>query len=334
MKILIATGIYPPAIGGPAQYAKRVYEEWTKMGHKVSVKTFTNVEHTLPSGARHLYFFLKIIPSVLLADFIFALDTFSVGWPVVCAAKLFGKKVVMRTGGDFLWEGYTERTADLVLLKDFYTKQEKWSEKEKKIFKITKWTLQRVDVLVFSTEWQKNIWMNPYELGSVKTTVVENYYGEKEVSFPPTKKDFIGGARPLHWKNIQLIKEVFSSPELEKNDITYHSETCPFPEFMDKIAHCYATLLMSLGDISPNLILDSIRHNKPFLLTEENGLMDRIGSIAVTANPKDPEDVKDKVLWLSHKENYDAQVEKIKNFNFTHSWEQIAQEILDLYKKL
>lgn len=335
MRIFIATGVFPPAIGGPSQYAKNVKSEWEKRGYEVRVKTFNNLEHFLPSGLRHLYYFFKIIPTALWADYIFALDTFSVGWPAVCVAKLFGKKIVIRTGGDFLWEGYVERSGNLVLLKDFYkTTKESWFWKERFIFRITKWTLHHVDTLIFSTKWQKDIWFEPYNLEEIKTAFVENYYGHKEEFFEPTQKDFIGGTRQLLWKNIELVQEVFKSSEIRSTKATYNRETYAYNDFMSKIAHGYAVLLASLGDISPNLILDAIRHNKPFILTEENGLMERIREIAVTVNPKDSKDIQDKVLWLSLKENYESQIKKIKNFKFTHTWEEIACEIIEICKSL
>ncbi len=334
MKILIATGIYPPRVGGPSQYAKNLKAEWEKRGYKVRVKTF-NFEHFLPSGFRHFYFFLKIIPRVLWADFVFALDTFSVGWPATCAAKLFGKKIIIRTGGDFLWEGYVERSGDKVLLKDFYkTTKDRWSRKERAIFSLTKWTLHNVDTLIFSTKWQREIWLEPYNLGNIKTAFVENYYGAKEKSYEPTEKNFIGGARLRVWKNTKMAKEVFALKEVTDLGATHNTESVRYEEFMTKIARCYAVLLVSLGDISPNLILDAIRHNKPFIVTKENGLMDRIGDIAIIVDPQDPDGIKEKVLWLCDKENYKNQVEKIKNFKFTHTWEEIAYEIIDIWKKL
>jgi glycosyltransferase involved in cell wall biosynthesis len=329
MKILIATGIYPPALGGPAQYAVNLENEWKKMGHDVQVKTFTKVEHALPSGLRHLYFFLKIIPAVISFDFIYALDTFSVGWPVALAARIFGKKIIMRTGGDFLWEGHVERTGDLVLLRDFYKNKDSWSKKEHAIFNITQKTLKRVSALVFSTEWQRDIFVPAYGLKRDNIYVIENFYGRKLPSSTPESKNFIAGTRKLKWKNLDVLKQSFSGVDAELDVNNY-----PHEEFMKKISGCYSTILVSLGDISPNMILESIRHDKPFIITEENGLMDRIGSVAITVNPKDPKDIREKVLRLCVKENYDAQVEKIKQFNFIHTWEEIAREVLDLYKKL
>lgn len=328
MRILIATGIYPPALGGPAKYAQNLEQEWKKMGHEVKVKTFTKAEHALPSLVRHFYFFVKIIPAVLWCDFIYALDTFSVGWPATCAAKLFRKKILMRTGGDFLWEGYVERSGDPVLLRDFYAERSSWSAKEQKIFKIMTWVLNNVSILIFSTKWQKEIWANAYNLRS-KIAFIENYYGPKLPSSEPREKNFIGGTRKLKWKNLDVLKETFNGIPA-----TLDLNNYPHEEFMKKISECYATILVSLGDISPNMILESIRYNKPFIITEENGLMDRIGAIAITVNPKDPADIRAKVMWLLEKENYDAQVDRIKNFNFTHTWEEIARETIELYKKL
>ena len=111
MKILIVTGIYPPEIGGPAEYARNLKEVWVNRGDYVSLKVFSKFKN-IPLGIRHIIFFFYIIPSVVTADYIFTLDAFSAG-VVTVAAKLFNKKVIFRTGGDVLWELYVERTGDM-----------------------------------------------------------------------------------------------------------------------------------------------------------------------------------------------------------------------------
>src|SRR3989344_4385316 len=90
MKILISTGIYPPHIGGPAKYARSLKEELEKGGHSVKVKTYY-LEHHLPIGIRQTLFFLKIIPAIFWTDFVFALDTFSVGLTSTLLCKIDGK---------------------------------------------------------------------------------------------------------------------------------------------------------------------------------------------------------------------------------------------------
>lgn len=333
MKILLATGIYPPALGGPSQYAKNIHDEWLKVGHDIRVKYY-DYEHSLPTGIRHLYYLLRIIPDVFWCDCVVALDTYSVGLPAAIAASLFGKKIVIRTGGDFLWESYVERSGDKVLLKDFYkTTRSKWSFKERLIFTLTKWTLHHVDTLIFSTDWQRDIWYGPYSLNKVNLARVENFYGPKEESFTAEKKVFLAGTRKLVWKNLDILKEVFAILEIEGRGVTLDLNNYNFEEFMFKMANSYAVILTSLGDISPNMILDAIRHNKPFIVTRENGLLDRIGDIAITIDPFDAQDIKEKVLWLSDETNYRLQEDKIRNFNFVHSWQDIANEIIEICKK-
>lgn len=342
MKILISTGIYPPKTSGPAQYAKNMRDIWVGLGHDVKVKTY-NIENKLPSGVRHLYYFFKIIPSVIRSDFVFTLDTFSVGLPTALACVLFNKKFIIRTGGDFLWEGYVERTGDLVLLRDFYkTRINNLNLKEKTIFNLTKWVLNKTDILIFSTEWQRDIFMEPYQLqkkyADGKIKIVENRY---EINHEDTsikddikKLDFVASTRNLKWKNIALLKQVFDDTDLKEKGLNLITNEMPYGDFMKLMRDSYAVILVSLGDISPHMILDAIRWNKPFILTKENGLLNRIKDIALLVDPKDKNDIKEKVMYLLDKDNYNKQVEKIKNFNFIHTWDQISKEIIEIVKNI
>ena len=334
MKILIATGIYPPDIGGPAQYAANVERVWKSLGHSVNVKTF-RYERLFPSGLRHVLYFLKCLPDALNSDFIFVLDTLSAALPAVLLGRIFRKRTVVRTGGDFLWESYVERTGDLVLFRDFYnTRTNRLSWKERLIFRLTRRVLRYASAVVFSTEWQKDIWMEPYGLKKVTASVVENYYGRKELSYTPTEKNFLAGTRPLKWKNAARLAEAFRRSREKGETIVFDESTRPFGAFMDTLAHAYGVILVSLGDISPNLILDAIRHDKPFIVTRETGLHDRIEKCALFVDPEDVDDISAKILWLSNTTHYEEQKKKVGAFAFTHTWEEIADEILAVYKKI
>lgn len=345
-KILICTGIYPPQIGGPAQYAKEVATELGRQGHDVKIKTY-NFEHKLPPIVRHDFFFWRVLFASLVGkiDFILALDTLSVGWPAVMVAKATRKKILIRTGGDFLWESYVERTGDLVLFKNFYdTCRDKLNFKERMIFNITKWTLQNAGAVIFSTKWQKDIFTRVYNLNENKNFIVENFYGDKKVSdshASSPEKIFVAGTRQLKWKNIDTLKKAFAVAEREVLDksgnaekISLDTQPVTHEKFLEKIKNSYAVILVSLGDISPNMILDAIRLNKPFILTKENGLMDRIKDIGVFCEPENPKDIADKIVWLSNPVNYSEQKKKIENFNFRHSWSEIVKEITDIANKL
>jgi len=334
MKILIATPLYPPDIGGPAEYAKNLEQEFRKLGHRVQVIKFSDIKHW-PSGLRHLIYFSKILPIMFWADWCLALDTFSVGLPTVLASKLFRKKIIIRTGGDFLWEQYVERTGKLILLRNFYqTELDFFSNKEKFIFKLTKWILGHTTTIIFSTDWQRQIWLKPYSLNLTKTAIIENYYGSKEMSDEPKHKVFISGTRSLKWKNKKRLHQTFSAAKVEDPALILDDENAPYEQFIKKIKECYAVALISLGDISPNLILDALRFSKPFILTKENGLNNRLGNLAVLVDPEDEKDVEAKILWLSNANNYRQAIEKIKQFNFTRLWSEIAEEFVALAQKI
>ena len=57
MRILIATGIFPPEIGGPATYSKLVSDELPQRGIDVTILKFADVRK-YPVIVRHVFFFL------------------------------------------------------------------------------------------------------------------------------------------------------------------------------------------------------------------------------------------------------------------------------------
>lgn len=337
MKILIATGIYPPDIGGPAQYARGVEEAWKEEGHEVLVFAF-RFERKLPTGIRHLYYFLRVLFSLPGTDFVFSPDTFSAALPALLACKLFGKRLIIRTGGDFLWEQYVERTGDLVLLRNFYTTRiYKFNLKERIIFTSLRFLFRHVDATIFSTAWQRDIFEKPYELDVKKCFIVENRYGEKEKSLPsPTRhspyerknKTFVGGTRELKWKNLSRVERAFSMVQKKGVSVSLALQTGSRGKFLLDIQSSYAVILASLGDISPNTILEAIQYGKPFILTKETGLYEKLKDVAVWVSPEDVNDIAEKIEWLSDEKNYAEQCEKVKAFTFTHSYSQIAGEIL------
>ena len=69
MRILIATGIYPPDIGGPATYSKVLFDELPKNGIDTEILSFGEVRH-LPKGISHIsYFFQKFFQISLNQDY-------------------------------------------------------------------------------------------------------------------------------------------------------------------------------------------------------------------------------------------------------------------------
>ncbi len=334
MRICIATGIYPPATSGPAQYAAALEREWATAGHTVTVVAY-RLERRLPTGVRHLLFFARVLPAVARADFVLALDTFSVGLPAVAAARLFGKKIIIRTGGDFLYEQFVQRTGASMLLSKFYLEPRAFSLKEKIIFVLTRWTLCHASAIVFSTTWQGDIWMAPYNLAAQKIFIVENRFDKKISDEPARAKNFIFATRDLAYKNIENFKSAFAAAQKIDPDISLdmHHDT-PHAELMEKIKTCYAVVMPSLGEISPHVITDALRCNKPFILTRESGYAEKLKDVGVLVDPLSITDMTQKILWLADDASYAQAQARVREFNYTHSWAAIADELLKIFATL
>lgn len=352
MRILITTGIYPPDIGGPAEYARGVEEAWKKAGHQVKVLAF-RFERKLPSVIRHLYYFLRVLSSLWGVDLVFSPDTFSAAFPALVASKLLGKKFIIRTGGDFLWEGYVERTGDLVLLRNFYktrinadkklglTRIRRLNLKERMVFNLLRHLLRHADAVIFSTTWQQDIFATPYRLNARKCFIVENYYASPTrlvysdvLENNRIEKVFVGGTRELKWKNVPKVTEAFALARSKGVPVSLDHETWNREEFLSRVQSSYAVIIASLGDISPNTILEAISFGKPFILTRETGLYEKLKDIGVWVNPESVDNIAEKIEWLADERNYRTQCNKVAAFSFTHSYQEIAHEILVIHEHL
>ncbi len=334
MRIIIATGIYPPDIGGPAKYAKNLKREFLKLEHQVKVVAYT-IEKKLPIGIRHCLYFLKLIFKLHKVKLIIALDTFSVAFPAVLAAKIFRKKIIIRVGGDFLWETYVEKTGDLITLEQFYAKKPKLPLKHKIIAPFQRFVLQHASALAFNSEWQKKLFEKVYKLDKQKTFVIENFYSKKNESVKPKQKNFLWAGREIKFKNLDLVSQAFKDLQKKNKQLKFEIVNNLLPQKLEqKIKGCYALIVPSISDFAPNFIIEGIKFNKPFILTKNCGLAEKLKDIGVFVDPFDREDVKNKILFLADEENYQKYQQKIANFNFVHSWGDIANKFLDIYKKL
>ncbi len=342
MKILILTGIYPPDIGGPANYAKQLNIKLGKLGHDIDVVTY-GIEKKLPTGIRHLYFLFKIIPAVLRTEFVILLDSFSVGLPGFIVAKLFRKKMIMRTGGDFVWEQYVERTGKKVLLSEFYEPlPDDLNIKEKFLLWWMRIFLHGLDAVIFSTIFQRDIFIKGYALPKSKTHIIENYYGkkfnkekDKIRSCFGKKKLYLWAGRRIVLKNISSLKEAFRlAKEKDPSIELVLSECVTHKKLLEKMREVYVVIYPSLTEISPNFILEAIMLEKPFICTRDLGFYDRIKNIGIFVNPKSVEDISEKILYLADDNNYKKQLEKVKSFNYVHTYVDIAEEFEKIIKEV
>src|SRR6185369_1492821 len=133
--ILIATGIFPPDIGGPASYSKVLAEKLSAEGFKATVITYSGkkkdpgdkqlpfrvirISKRIPRFLRHFFYFIKTYQEAGKADKIFALNAVSAGYPAYLAAKFRKKKFFVRIAGDYAWEIAIGKKRTFLLIDDF-----------------------------------------------------------------------------------------------------------------------------------------------------------------------------------------------------------------------
>lgn len=132
-KILIATGIFSPEIGGPASYAKILANKLKDSGATVltyspvlSFKDDNSQPYKIirvwskwPKGLRHLNYFFKALSLVRKSNVVFALNAVSAGVPAMYAAKIAKKKFFVKIVGDAAWETAMNKGKTHLLIDDF-----------------------------------------------------------------------------------------------------------------------------------------------------------------------------------------------------------------------
>ena len=108
MRVLIATGLYPPEIGGPATYTRLFEKELPAHGCEVEVLPFSAVRH-FPKIIRHITYAWELMRLARSADVLLAQDTVSVGFPAAVVSKITGIPLVVRVPGDYAWEQGRQR---------------------------------------------------------------------------------------------------------------------------------------------------------------------------------------------------------------------------------
>ncbi len=330
LKIIIASNslyVGEGSVGG--NYTKNIKDRLNARGIEVGVVLYKKKRFS--SVLNQCSYLYRLILSGLNGDAVIALDTFSVGLPSVIFGKIFQKKVILRIGGDFLWEKYVEETGNLITLKQFYKRIERIPFAYKIVFYISGFVMKNASALVFNTSWQKTIFVREYGLKDEKCFVVENFYGEKNSALLPIKKNFLFVGRPIKLKNIDMLKECVEEARIVDNDISLEiAMGVGREEVFDLIRRCYALVLPSLSDVAPNVVLEALSFGKPVIVSKEIGIIDRVGESVVLVDPLDKKSITEGILFLSDKKNYDYYCAKAEVFSFRHSWEDISQEFISI----
>lgn len=210
MKILVCTGIFPPEIGGPATYASLLASELPKRGFEVEVLPF-RIVRSYPRVVRHFIYFLKILSRGSRADIIFTQDPVSTGVPVICAAFILRKRVVLRVAGDYAWEQASQRFGVTDSIDEFQNK--KYSFSVEILRKLQTFSVRFAETVITPSNYFTNLvgaWTNKR-----KKKVITIYNGislkedfKKDSKFP--EKTIISAGRLVPWKGFDTLINILT----------------------------------------------------------------------------------------------------------------------------
>ncbi len=338
-KILLATPMMPPTLGGPAIHAERVSKHLAKNGYEVEVFNFEKL-NKLPPGVRHFVAFILIAIKSLNKDLIFAFDGFSVAIPTVLVGILLRKKVIIRTVGDLIHEQYIETDLEIPM-NDFYPrildKTITLNFIQKIKLRLQKFALENCYGIILASDWQKKIFEEYYNLPK-KIWIFANQ--KEDVPVELVKEDtkrfvFVSATRDVAFKNLKRLKNAFKEAKKElagKIEIHLDTQISSRIDLLNRTYNARAYICASISDMFPNTVVDALSLGTPIIITKNTGLTDFIknGETGIFIDPFDEISMKKAILSMCDENVWAHYKKQLQSFNWPETWDSLLNRYVGL----
>ena len=235
-KILIATGIFPPDIGGPATYSKTLLEKLPEREFEIKLVSYgeskdsTNkffISRNQNIVFRYFKFFWKVFRLMPWADIVYVQGPVSEGLPSFVAAKLRGKKYFLKVVGDYAWEQFQSNQKSIKSkVPGFISPDEfqnlRFDFKTELRRKIQKMVAKGALEIITPSEYLKNI-VEKWGVKRDKIKVIYNSVKKIELDLEKSEAKrklnlegdiILSAGRLVPWKGFDILIDLMS--ELEK----------------------------------------------------------------------------------------------------------------------
>lgn len=363
MNIVLATGIYPPDLGGPATYTHTLARELAMAGHDVTVVSYGEKNDERREGDEHWWtvvtvrkgggpllrwrrFAAALKRSAHDASIVEAFSSISTGVPLMMSGLLVPKRV-LRLGGDFFWERYTDNGGTMGLAD--------WMTGAGLHRAIMTKVLRGFDHIVFSTAFQRELYGKHY-VRLPASSVIENAVPDntpvRHTKHDPLRLLFVG--RLVKFKNLAAF--IFALTQIDDLTLTIagsgpdaarlqkladdlrleHRVVFRDPVHGDDKTALFAEhdllVLPSITEISPNVALEARSQGLPVLLTEATGLSEYLREGMITAPMITPQDIVTAVRDADSR--YADIAADAAALPPKRSWADVAQEHVALFQSL
>ena len=297
MKVLIATPLYPPDIGGPATYARILEEALPLAGEGVAILSFGSVRH-LPKGVAHLVYGFRLFRGVRTADVILALDPVSVGLPAALVSLLSGKPLVVKVVGDYAWEQGQQRYGVTENLDEFVTLPARHFLFPVRVLRmVERFVVRRAKRIIVPSMYLKGI-VTAWGVAPEKISVVYNAFNglvplaDKETlrkKFSLTGTVFISAGRLVPWKGFGTL--IVLLPQLRQtipDARLYIAGGGPLEDELKRTIRDTHTeeMVTLLGNVPHETLLEYVRAADVFVLnTGYEGLSHQLLEVLAVGTP-------------------------------------------------
>ncbi len=218
MKIVLATPVYPPEIGGPATYTKELAER-LRGSHELVIVAYASTSEHIPGTAlltvskrrplpvRLAKYFFTLLGAARGADIIYVQNAMAAGLPAVIVSALRGIPVVLKFVGDEAWERATQRRATTKRLEEFLEAPE-GSLVIRLMMALQGFVLRRASLVTTPSAYLRDMLVRTYRVRPERAVV--NYNAAEGVEITPFKARRIPHqiattARLTRWKGVDGI---------------------------------------------------------------------------------------------------------------------------------
>lgn len=215
MRILLATPLYPPEIGGPATYIKELSERlrdaheitivaYATTSEKIPGTTLRTVSKRRPLPIRLAKFALTLWREAKQADVIYVQNAVAAGLPAVLVGRMRRVPVILKFVGDESWERATQLRQTTRHLEDFLQSGE-GSARVRIIQRIQRFVLRRASAVTTPSAYLADVIVRTY--GVKKERVAVNYNAAEKTEVTPfigakVPHQMVATARLVEWKGL------------------------------------------------------------------------------------------------------------------------------------
>jgi glycosyltransferase involved in cell wall biosynthesis len=220
--VLIATGIFPPDVGGPATHAAKIAQSFAAQDRGVSVVCFGEVDDV--SGVSHCVeervfvtrvskraarwtkwyrYARELVRAARRADVVYAFDLTTAGFPAALYCAFADKPLLIRMGGDPTWERTVERGERFISFPEYFKKglnrvDRPW------LHRIVRFVLRTARNVSVDHEAMRNHVIEQYCVHPSRVTVVPNPSEVVSAGTPGTRDPFVVlyAGRIVGYKNL------------------------------------------------------------------------------------------------------------------------------------